>query len=142
MDEGSLGVHEIELVVKTSPCLSDGGGVSQHADSSLDLGQVTSRNNGWRLVVNTDLEASWAPVDKLKCSLDNFVDINMLFLIYWGLSILHNIMISNKFTFLRVNLSSYHPRCTPLSSPFTWIDFLVFIREIAVLTSLGTTSPR
>merc|ERR1719233_2303967 len=31
MDESSLGVHEIEFVVETSPCLGDGGGVAQHA---------------------------------------------------------------------------------------------------------------
>ena len=66
MDEGSLGVHEIELVVKTSPGFSNGGGVGQHAHSSLDLSQITSRNNGWRLVVDTDLEPSWTPVYELK----------------------------------------------------------------------------
>ena len=65
MDEGTLGVHKIELMIKTSPGLSDGGGVGQHADGSLDLGQVTSWDNcGW-LVVDADLETSWAPVNEL-----------------------------------------------------------------------------
>jgi len=65
VDEGTLGVHEIEFVVKTSPGLGDGGGVGQHADGTLDLGQVTSGHDGGWLVVDADLETSWAPVDKL-----------------------------------------------------------------------------
>ena len=69
VNEGTLGVHKVELVVKSSPCFGDGGGVGKHANGTLDLGQVTSWDNGWRLVVNTDLEASWAPVDELDGSL-------------------------------------------------------------------------
>merc|ERR1712035_194316 len=69
VDEGTLGVHKIELVVKTSPCLGNGGGVAQHADSTLDLGQVTAWDDGWWLVVDTDLETSWAPVDELDGAL-------------------------------------------------------------------------
>ena len=80
MDEGSLGVHKIELMVKTGPGLRDGGGVGQHADSSLDLGEITSRNNGWWLVVDANLESSGTPVDELDGSLgldggDGSVDI-------------------------------------------------------------------
>jgi len=69
VNEGSLGVHEIELVVKSSPGLGDSGGVAQHANSSLDLGQVTAWHNGGWLVVDTDLETGWAPVDELDGSL-------------------------------------------------------------------------
>ena len=69
MDEGSLGVHQIELVIKTSPGLSDGGGVGQHADSSLDLGQVSSRNDSWWLVVDANFETGGTPVDELDGSL-------------------------------------------------------------------------
>lgn len=65
MNERALGVHEIELVVKTSPGLGDGGGVGKHANGALDLGEVAARNNGRGLVVDADLEASRAPVDKL-----------------------------------------------------------------------------
>ena len=73
-------LHEIELVVKSGPCLSDGGGVGQHADGTLNFGQVTAWNDGWWLVVDTDLETSWAPVDELDSSLgldggDGSVDI-------------------------------------------------------------------
>ena len=69
MDEGSLGVHKIELVVKTSPGLSDGGGVGQHAHSPLYLAEITSGHDGWWLVVDANLESSWAPVNELDGSL-------------------------------------------------------------------------
>merc|ERR1719284_276040 len=65
VDEGSLGVHQIKLVIQSSPGLGDGGGVGEHADSSLHLGQVSSRDNSWRLVVDTNLESSGTPVNKL-----------------------------------------------------------------------------
>jgi len=69
VNEGTLGVHEIELVVKTGPSFGDGGGVGQHADGTLNLGEVTSWDNSWWLVVDTDLETGWAPVDELDGSL-------------------------------------------------------------------------
>jgi len=80
VDEGSLGVHEIELVVKSCPGLGDGGGVGQHADGTLDLGEIAAGDDSWWLVVDTDLETSWAPVDELDGSLgldvgDRSVDI-------------------------------------------------------------------
>ena len=52
-------------MVKSGPGLSDGSGVAQHAHSSLHLGQVTSGYNSGGLVVDSDLEASGTPVDKL-----------------------------------------------------------------------------
>ena len=69
MDEGSLGVHEIELVVESGEDLSDGGRVRDHADSSEDLSEVSSWDDGGWLVVDTTLEAGWAPVDELNGSL-------------------------------------------------------------------------
>jgi len=69
VDEGSLGVHKIELVVDSGEDLSDGGGVGDHADGSHDLGEVTSGDNGGGLVVDTALEAGGAPVDELDGSL-------------------------------------------------------------------------
>ena len=65
VDEGTLGVHEIELVIDAGEDLSDGGGVGDHADGAHDLGKVTTGNDGRRLVVDTALEASGAPVDEL-----------------------------------------------------------------------------
>jgi len=80
VNESSLGVHKIELVVNSGEDLSDGGGVGDHADGSHDLGEITTRNNGRRLVVDTALETSGAPVDELDGSLgldggDGSVDI-------------------------------------------------------------------
>merc|ERR1711981_1095279 len=69
MDEGSLGVHKIELMIDPGEHLSDGGGVGDHAHGSHDLGEVTSGNDSGRLVVNTALETSGAPVDELDGSL-------------------------------------------------------------------------
>ena len=52
-------------MIQTSPGLSNGGGVAQHAHGTLYLGQVTTGYNGGWLVVDTDLETSWAPIHKL-----------------------------------------------------------------------------
>ncbi len=68
VDEGSFGVHQVKLVIKTSPGLGNGRGVGQHADSTLNLRQVTTGNDGRGLVVDSDLETSWTPVDKLDGS--------------------------------------------------------------------------
>merc|ERR1712002_1237581 len=65
MNESSLGVHEIKLVVKSGPGFGDGCGVAQHADSALNLGQIATRNHSRGLVVDTDLESGWAPIYEL-----------------------------------------------------------------------------
>jgi len=69
MDEGSLGVHEIEFVIDSGEDLSDGSGVGDHADGSHDLGEITTWDNGWWLIVDTALETGWAPVNELNGSL-------------------------------------------------------------------------
>ena len=52
-------------MIETSPRFGDRGSVRQHANSSLYLSQITTRNNGRWLVVDTDLEPSRAPIDEL-----------------------------------------------------------------------------
>ena len=69
MDEGSLGVHEIELVIDSGEDLSDGSGVGDHAHGSHDLGEITTWDDSWWLVVDSALETGWAPVDELDGSL-------------------------------------------------------------------------
>ena len=69
VDEGTLGVHEIELVGKSRPGLGDGGGVGQHAHGTVDLGEVTVGDHLRWLVADTKLETSWAPVDELDGAL-------------------------------------------------------------------------
>jgi len=69
VDESALGVHQIELVVESTPSLSDGSGVAEHADGTLDLGEIATGNDSGWLVVDTDLETSWTPVDELDRTL-------------------------------------------------------------------------
>ena len=80
MDEGSLGIHEIELVINSGEDLSDGSGVGDHAACSHNLGKITTWDDSGWLIVDTTLETSWAPVDELDGSLgldggDSGVDI-------------------------------------------------------------------
>merc|ERR1711936_1289493 len=69
VDEGPLGVHEVKLVVQPGPGLGDGGGVGEHADGTGGFGQVATRNDGGRLVVDSNLEPSGTPVNKLDAPL-------------------------------------------------------------------------
>merc|ERR1719510_890929 len=65
VDECTFSVHEVKLVVEPGPGLSNGGGVGEHADTPRYLGQISTRDNGWWLVVDSDLEAGGTPVNKL-----------------------------------------------------------------------------
>merc|ERR1712224_701540 len=66
MNECTLGVHEIELVVDAREHFSDGSGVADHAHGTHDLGKITSGHNSRWLVVNATLEACWGPINKLN----------------------------------------------------------------------------
>lgn len=69
VNESTLSVHQVKLVVESGPGFSDGSGVRQHAYGTLDLGKITTRHNSRGLVVDTDLETSRTPVHKLNCPL-------------------------------------------------------------------------
>merc|ERR1712182_167752 len=69
MDERTLRVHQIKLMVDAREDLRNCSGVADHAHCPHDLGKVTTRHNGWWLVVDTTLEASRGPVNKLDRSL-------------------------------------------------------------------------
>ena len=69
VDKGTLRIQKIKLVVKTAPCRRDGSGVGQHAHATGDLGEITTRNVSGRLIADTELEASRAPVDELDGAL-------------------------------------------------------------------------
>jgi hypothetical protein len=56
-------------MIKTRKNLGDGSRVGAHADSTLDLGEVTAGDDGRGLVVDTNLEAGGAPVDELDGTL-------------------------------------------------------------------------
>merc|ERR1712232_878028 len=69
VDEGTLGVHEVELVVNAGEDLSDGRGIGDHAHGALDAGKVATGDNSGGLVVDATLEAGRAPVDELNGAL-------------------------------------------------------------------------
>merc|ERR1712106_758604 len=69
MDKSPLSIHEIKLVVQPSPSFSNSSCVGEHAHSSLDLGKVTPRHYGGRLVVDPNLEPCGTPVNKLDRAL-------------------------------------------------------------------------
>jgi hypothetical protein len=69
VDEGTLGVHKVELVVETAPSGRDGGGVRQHAQAARHLGKVTAGDECRSLVTDTELEPGRAPVDELDGTL-------------------------------------------------------------------------
>ena len=69
MHEGTLGVEEIEFVVKAAPGGRDSSGVGQHAHAAGNLGQVTARDVGGGLIADTELETSGTPVDELNGAL-------------------------------------------------------------------------
>ena len=55
MDEGTLRVEQVELVVQAGPCGSNGGGVGQHAQGARHLGQVAAGNQCRGFVADTEL---------------------------------------------------------------------------------------
>jgi len=69
VNECALGVHKIELVVDAGENFSDSGGVGNHADCAHDTSEVATRDNGRRLVVDSALETSRAPVHELDGTL-------------------------------------------------------------------------
>ncbi|KAG9336386.1 hypothetical protein JZ751_002733, partial [Albula glossodonta] len=67
--EGTLGIHQVKLVVQTGPGLCNGSGVAQHAHCSLNFSQVSTWNHSRGLVIDTDFETCGAPVHKLDGAL-------------------------------------------------------------------------
>merc|ERR1712113_340021 len=69
VDKSPLGVHEVKLMVKSGPGLSNSSGIAQHTDSPANLCKVATRDNSGWLVVNAYLETSGTPVNKLDAPL-------------------------------------------------------------------------
>mmetsp|Transcript_55766 Transcript_55766/g.167115 ORF Transcript_55766/g.167115 Transcript_55766/m.167115 type:complete len:240 (-) Transcript_55766:874-1593(-) len=69
VDECSLCVHEVKLVIDAAQSLSNCSGICNHAHSTLHTGEVTTRDDSRRLVVNTALEASRTPIHELDGTL-------------------------------------------------------------------------
>lgn len=66
MNEGALGVHQVELGVDAGKDGAESSGVGQHANGSADLGKITTRNDDGGLAVDTALETSGRPVNELN----------------------------------------------------------------------------
>ena len=66
MDKGTLGVHQVKLMRQTAHDITHGGGVGEQADCAHDLGEISTGDNRWRLIVDSALETGRAPVDELK----------------------------------------------------------------------------
>ena len=53
-------------MVETVPGLGNGSGVGQHAEGAVDGSKLAARNTHWLLVVDSELESSWAPFNKVE----------------------------------------------------------------------------
>merc|ERR1719350_2495960 len=69
VNEGTLGVHQIELVVDARKHLCDGRGVADHAHRAHDLSKISAEHHRGRLVVDAALEARGRPVHELDRAL-------------------------------------------------------------------------
>ena len=69
MNERTLSVHQVELVVNAGHHLRNRRAVRDHAARTHDLRKITARNNGGRLIVDAALETGRAPVDELDRAL-------------------------------------------------------------------------
>merc|ERR1712144_16106 len=67
--EGTLGVHEVELVVNARQSFGHSGGVGNHGAGAHDLGEIATRHHGGWLVVDAALETSRTPVHELNRAL-------------------------------------------------------------------------
>merc|ERR1712217_688384 len=69
VDESTLAVHEIKLVVNARENLSNRGRVRNHAACAHHLSKVAARNDSRGLVIDATLEAGGAPVHELDSPL-------------------------------------------------------------------------
>ena len=66
VNEGSLAVHEVKLVVEIVPGLLNCCCVCEHTTGALHVAEITASNHCGFLVVDAHLESGRAPVDELK----------------------------------------------------------------------------
>merc|ERR1719326_1520405 len=67
--EGTLGVHEVELVVNARQSFGHSGGVGNHGAGAHDLGEIATRHHSGWLVVDAALETGRTPVHELNRAL-------------------------------------------------------------------------
>merc|ERR1711997_1000716 len=66
VDKSTFGVHQVKLVIQSSPSFSNSSCVAQHADCSWYLCKISSWYDSWWLIIDTYLETCRAPINKLN----------------------------------------------------------------------------
>ena len=66
MYKRTLCKHQIELSIQALPSLGDSSRVAEHTQGAWHFAQITVGNDSRRLVIQSNLEASRAPIDKLN----------------------------------------------------------------------------
>jgi len=66
--KSTFSIHKIILMISPGKHSSNTGIVRDNAHSPLHLGKITTRNNSWRLIVDTTFVALWTPIHKLNGS--------------------------------------------------------------------------
>merc|ERR1712093_222008 len=61
MHKCTLRGHQVEFVVNAREDLGDGSGITDHAASTHDLGQISTGHNCWGLVVDAAFESGRGP---------------------------------------------------------------------------------
>merc|ERR1719291_1367424 len=69
VNESTLGIHEVELVVNAGEHFCDGCRIANHADSAHNFSQVTTGHYCRWLVIDAAFEARRAPINELDCPL-------------------------------------------------------------------------
>mmetsp|Transcript_10551 Transcript_10551/g.19690 ORF Transcript_10551/g.19690 Transcript_10551/m.19690 type:complete len:224 (-) Transcript_10551:795-1466(-) len=69
VDKGTLGIHEIKLVINTTKSLCNCRVVGNHAACTFSLGNISIGDLAGRLGVDSSLESSWTPVHELNSAL-------------------------------------------------------------------------
>merc|ERR1719472_65531 len=69
VNECTLAVHKIELMVNAGEHFGNGGGIADHAARTHDLGKISAWNHcGW-LIVDAAFKSSGAPIHELDSAL-------------------------------------------------------------------------
>merc|ERR1712086_872214 len=90
VNECTFCVHKIEFVIHTGGYFTNSGGVGNHRYSALYLCKISSWNYGWWLVVNTYLEAGWAPVYELDCALGLYSCDSSVYVLWYNITAIHH----------------------------------------------------
>merc|ERR1719270_1554148 len=66
VDKSTFDIHQVKLVIQSCPSFSNSSCVAQHAYSSWHLCKISSWNDSWWLIIDTNLETCRAPINELN----------------------------------------------------------------------------